>query len=78
MLSNLRLFPLRKGGVAYLPFLSAFVFLVYPTSLFSSGLYKFHQVAMGTGVEITLMGESEESAQKAALRAFQEMNHSPG
>jgi thiamine biosynthesis lipoprotein len=73
MLSNLRLFPFRKGGVAYLPFLSAFVFLVYPTSLFSSGLYKFHQVAMGTKVEITLMGESEESAQKAALQAFQEI-----
>jgi len=73
MLSNLPLSPFRKGGVAYLPFLSAFVFLVYPTSLFSSSLYKFHQVAMGTVVEITLMGENEESAKKAALQAFQEI-----
>lgn len=80
MLSNLRLFlryravpTFRKGGVPYLPFLSAFVFLVCPTSLFSSGLYKFHQVAMGTGVEITLTGENEELAQKAALQAFQEI-----
>jgi FAD:protein FMN transferase len=73
MLSNPPVSPFRKGGVAYLTFLSAFVLLVYPTSLFSSGLYKFHQVAMGTVVEITLMGESEESAQKAALRAFQEI-----
>ena len=73
MLSNPPLSPFRKGGVAYLLFLSAFVFLVYPTSLFSSSLYKFYQVAMGTVVEITLMGESEESAQKAALRAFQEI-----
>jgi len=73
MLSNLPLSPFRKGGVAYLPFLFALVFLVHPTSVFSSGLYKFHQVAMGTVVEITLTGESEESAQKAALQAFQEI-----
>lgn len=73
MLSNPPLSPCRKGGVAYLPFLFAFVFLVYPASVFSSGLYKFHQVAMGTVVEITLTGESEASAQKAALQAFQEI-----
>jgi thiamine biosynthesis lipoprotein len=72
MLSNPRLSPFRKGGVAYLPFLSAFVLLVYPTSLFSSGLYKFHQVAMGTVVEITLVGE-EELSRKAAFQAFQEI-----
>ena len=73
MLSNPPLSPFRKGGVAYLPFLSAFVLLVYPTSLFSSGLYKFHQVAMGTVVEITLIGENEELLKKAALQAFQEI-----
>jgi len=73
MLSNPPLSPFRKGGVAYLSFLSTFVFLLNPTSLFSSGLYKFHHVAMGTVVEITLMGENEESAQNAALQAFQEI-----
>jgi len=73
MLSNLPLSSFRKVGVAYLTFLSAFVFPVYSTSLFSSDLYKFHQVTMGTVVEITLMGESEELAQKAALQAFQEI-----
>ena len=39
----------------------------------SSDVFKYHQVSMGTTVEITLMGENEEGTRKAALQAFQEI-----
>jgi thiamine biosynthesis lipoprotein len=43
----------------------------YPT--YSANLYKFQQVAMGTLIEITLVGDDEAAANKAALQAFQEI-----
>jgi thiamine biosynthesis lipoprotein len=53
------------------------LFLLVPALLphlaYASKLYKFQQVAMGTAIEITLIGNNEEAANKAALRAFQEM-----
>jgi thiamine biosynthesis lipoprotein len=64
---------LNKGGFIYVSILFFCILAAYPSSSHSANLFKFHQVAMGTGVEITLMGESEESAQKAALQAFQEI-----
>jgi thiamine biosynthesis lipoprotein len=39
----------------------------------SSNLYKYQQILMGTVVEITLVGETEEELSKAALQAFQEI-----
>jgi thiamine biosynthesis lipoprotein ApbE len=46
--------------------------MAYPPSSGSSDLFKYHQIAMGTVVEITLVGE-EELSRKAALQAFQEI-----
>jgi thiamine biosynthesis lipoprotein len=53
-----------------------FFFLILtliPQPIYSSNLYKYHQVAMGTVIEITLIGDDEEAANKAALQAFQEI-----
>ena len=51
-----------------------FLFLTaYPFPADPSNLFKYHQVAMGTVIEITLIGDNEEEANKAALRAFQEI-----
>jgi thiamine biosynthesis lipoprotein len=73
MLNNPPLSPFPKGGETYFLLLSIVIFLVWPTASFSSNLFKFHQVAMGTVVEITLIGDDEEAARKAALQAFQEI-----
>jgi len=54
--------------------LSLFTLLfLLPHSSHASNLYKFHQISMGTVIEITLMGDNEEQANKAALQAFQEV-----
>lgn len=53
-----------------------FFFLVLtliPQPTYPSNLYKYHQVAMGTVIEITLIDDDEEAASKAALQAFQEI-----
>jgi thiamine biosynthesis lipoprotein len=59
--------------------LSLFLILsTFPNISYASSLFKYHQVLMGTVVEITLVGESEEEAQKAALQAFQEVKRIDG
>ena len=58
---------------AYIVCLFSLILTLIPHSTYSSNLYKFHQVAMGTVIEITLVGDNEEAANKAALRAFQEV-----
>jgi FAD:protein FMN transferase len=50
-----------------------FVFFAYPLSANPCHFFKYHQVAMGTVIEITLIGDDEEAANKAALQAFQEV-----
>jgi FAD:protein FMN transferase len=45
----------------------------YPFPADPSNLFKYHHLAMGTVIEITLIGDNEEEANKAALRAFQEI-----
>jgi len=47
--------------------------LLPPPSSQASSLYRFHQVSMGTAIEITLIGHDQREANKAALQAFQEM-----
>lgn len=51
-----------------------FFFTLFRPDLSSSAnAFKFHQAAMGTVVEITLVAEEQDTAQKAALQAFQEI-----
>jgi thiamine biosynthesis lipoprotein len=57
----------------YIFYLFSLILILIPHSTYPSNLYKFHQVAMGTAIEITLVGDNEEAANKAALRAFQEI-----
>jgi len=73
MLSNPISFPFNKGGIIYISIFLLFILAASRPFSHSANLFKYHQVAMGTAVEITLMGESEELAQKAALQAFQEI-----
>jgi thiamine biosynthesis lipoprotein len=54
-------------------YLFPLILALIPYAANSATLYKFHQVAMGTAIEITLIGDNEEAATKAALRALQEM-----
>ena len=55
-------------------FLFFFLFTLFCSDLsYSANVFKYHQVAMGTVVEITLIGNDEEAAKKAALQAFQEI-----
>jgi thiamine biosynthesis lipoprotein len=61
------------GGKTYVLLLSLVIFIALPTPSLSSNLFKFQQIAMGTVVEITLVGDGEEQAQKAALQAFREI-----
>jgi thiamine biosynthesis lipoprotein len=49
------------------------VLISYPHLANPSDLFKYHQVAMGTVIEITLIADDGEAANQAALRAFQEM-----
>ncbi len=57
----------------YIFYFFSLILTLIPHPAYPSNLYKFQQVAMGTVIEITLMGGNEEAANKAALRAFQEM-----
>lgn len=72
MLNNPSPSPFRKGGITYL-FLFFLISTLTPSSSYPSNLFKYHQVAMGTMVEITLVDDDEEAANKAALRAFHEI-----
>jgi thiamine biosynthesis lipoprotein len=55
-------------------FLFFFLFTLFCSDLsYPANLFKYHHVAMGTIVEITLIGDEEETAKKAALQAFQEI-----
>lgn len=63
----------KKGKITCLPLLAFFVLTLSPNSSFPANVFKYHQIAMGTVVEITLVGEEEEIARKAALQAFQEI-----
>jgi thiamine biosynthesis lipoprotein len=64
---------LNKGGFIYVSILFFCILAAYPPSSHSANVFKYHQVAMGTVVEITLIGDDEEAARKAALQAFQEI-----
>ena len=57
----------------HLTFLLFIILSIYPLLSHSSDLYKYHQVAMGTSIEITLQGGDEEVSQKVALQAFEEI-----
>jgi thiamine biosynthesis lipoprotein len=57
----------------YIFYFFFFILILIPQPTYPSNLYKYHQVAMGTAIEITLIGEDEESAHQAALQAFQEI-----
>jgi len=49
------------------------ILILIPQSTYPSDLYKYHHAAMGTVVEIILMGGDEEASKKAALQAFMEI-----
>jgi len=57
----------------YIFYFFFFFLILIPQPTYPSNLYKYHQVAMGTVIEITLIADDEEATNKAALRAFQEM-----
>ena len=59
--------------IFHLTFPIFFILFVYPLPAYSANLYKYHQVSMGTVIEIILLGDDEEATQKAALHAFQEI-----
>jgi len=50
-----------------------FVLSLSPFPSHSTNLHKYHQVSMGTVIEITLQTDDEERAKKATLQAFQEI-----
>ncbi len=50
-----------------------FILILISQPTYPSNLYKYHQVAMGTVIEITLIADDEEKANKAALQALQEI-----
>jgi len=54
-------------------FLILLFLIVHPIPAHSTNLYKYHQVSMGTVIEITLLSDDEEATKKAALQAFQEI-----
>lgn len=71
MSSNPPLSPFYKGGAIGISLFLLFILIASPSH--PANLYKFHQAAMGTVVEITLVSEKQDTAQKAALQAFQEI-----
>ena len=73
MLSNPPRSPFKKVGIIYIFLFFTFILILHPSSSKSSNLFKYHQVAMGTVIEITLIVDDEEKANKAALQAFQEI-----
>jgi len=73
MLSKPPSLPFKKGRVIYILLFFSFILILHPPSSQSSNLFKYHQVAMGTIIEITLIGDDEEAAHQAVLQAFQEI-----
>lgn len=73
MSSNLPSSPFNKKRIICILLFFSFTLILSPSSSESSNLSKYHQVAMGTVIEITLIGDDEEAANKAALQAFQEI-----
>ena len=73
MLSNPPRSPFKKVGLIYILLFFTFILILHPSSSKSSNLFKYHQVAMGTVIEITLIADDEEAANKASLQAFQEI-----
>lgn len=68
------MFRYREGFRQFAWSLFFFILLLLsPHSSHASSLYRFHQVSMGTVIEITLIGNHERQANKAALQAFHEM-----
>jgi thiamine biosynthesis lipoprotein len=67
------LIDLKKRGVIYFPLVFFIILIAHPFSTNSSDLFKYHQIAMGTVIEITLIGDDEGAANKAVLQAFQEI-----
>jgi thiamine biosynthesis lipoprotein len=65
--------PFKKGGLISSLLFFSFILILHPSSSQSSNLFKHHQVAMGTMIEIILMGDDEVAANKATLQAFQEI-----
>jgi thiamine biosynthesis lipoprotein len=57
----------------YIFYFFFFILILIPQPTYPSDLFKYHQVAMGTVIEITLIVNDEEKANKAALQAFQEI-----
>jgi thiamine biosynthesis lipoprotein len=57
----------------YIFYFFFFILILIPQPTYPSNLYKYHQVSMGTVIEITLIGDDEERANKAVLQAFQEI-----
>ena len=54
-------------------FILLFTLLILTCPAHSSNVFKYHQVSMGTTVEITIRGGPEEKAGRAAMQAFQEI-----
>jgi len=53
--------------------LTFFFLIVFPHLSFSEELFRFHQVLMGTIVEIILIGDNQKKAEKSVIQAFQEI-----
>jgi thiamine biosynthesis lipoprotein len=49
------------------------ILIIDPPLSHPVNLYQYHQVLMGTVIEITLTGDDEDAANRAALHAFQEI-----
>jgi len=63
----------KKKRIIHLTLVLFLALIAYPFPADPSNLFKYHQVAMGTMIEITLIGDDEEAANKATLQAFQEI-----
>ena len=57
----------------YIFYFFFFILILIPQPTYPSNLYKYHQISMGTIIEITLIADDEEAANKAVLQAFQEI-----
>ena len=57
----------------YIFYFFFFILILIPQPAYPSNLYKYHQIAMGTVIEITLIADDEEAANKASLQVFQEI-----
>ncbi len=62
----------RRGVRLSLPLLIG-ILLIDPLLTLATTLKKFHQVSMGTVIEITLLSEEEEASRRASHHAFEEV-----